>query len=158
MIREIKGNLLDFPDGINAIVHGANTLNIMGGGIAKQIATRYPEAKYADEAFYLMSKALSDNMLGYASIAEVEGKGRIYNLYQQSTVGVNGRHVNYEALYRGLEFVHKNIEGRGVLSSTVVGFPKFMSCGLAGGEWSIVRPMIDYIFDGSEVVIVEFDE
>ena len=39
----LHGNLLDFPYGITSIAHCCNTMNIMGAGIAKSIAERYPE-------------------------------------------------------------------------------------------------------------------
>ena len=38
----LYGNLLDFPYGINTIAHCCNTMNVMGAGIAEQIADRYP--------------------------------------------------------------------------------------------------------------------
>ena len=47
----INGNLLDFPNGINNIAHSCNCRMIMGGGIAKQIKERYPEAYQADVDF-----------------------------------------------------------------------------------------------------------
>ena len=61
-IETIKGNLLDFPPhhpddpdryiGINNIAHSCNCQNVMGGGIAKQIKERYPQAYEADTEFY----------------------------------------------------------------------------------------------------------
>lgn len=158
-MKEIKGDLLDFPEGINVIVHGANTMNKMRSGIAKQIAARYPQAVAADHAYYCICKGLNESMMGTASVAEVEGKGRIYNLYQQSTTRSTNpeksRHVDYEGFYNGLLFIRKNLEVREVVKDTVIGFPKNIACGLAGGDWNIIRAMIESVFGDINTVIVE---
>ena len=64
----LHGNLLDFPYGINVIAHSCNTLNVMGAGIAEQIANRYPEAKEADD----VADKAGQNDLGEFSVADIE--------------------------------------------------------------------------------------
>tara|TARA_B100002019_G_C21255757_1_gene593740 strand:+ start:746 stop:1273 length:528 start_codon:yes stop_codon:yes gene_type:complete len=150
----LYGNLLDFPYGINTIAHCCNTMNVMGAGIAKQIAERYPLAKEADD---VATKA-GRNDLGEFSFAEVEldntadfphqefgvekRKGRIFNLYTQDSIGF-GREVNYEALYRNLHLMRNQLNNN---VNTILGLPFEMSSGLAGGSWEIVSAMINYIF------------
>lgn len=151
----LYGNLLDFPYEINTIAHSCNTMNVMGAGIAKQIADRYPEAKEADD---IASKA-GLNELGEFSFAEVEiddkndsfphqqfgvnkRKGIIYNLYTQDSIGF-GREVNYEALYRNFLLMRNTINND---PNAVLGLPYEISSGLAGGSWEIVRAMINTIF------------
>ena len=150
----LYGNLLDFPYGINTIAHSCNTLNVMGAGIAKQIANRYPEAKEADDA----AADVGLNELGEFSVAEVEvedsssfphqyfgkktRKCTIYNLYTQDRVG-HGREVNYEALYRNFHLMRTQLNNE---SDVVLGLPYGISCGLAGGSWQIVSAMINTIF------------
>jgi O-acetyl-ADP-ribose deacetylase (regulator of RNase III) len=155
----IYGNLLDFPYGINAIAHSCNTLNVMGAGIAKQIADRYPEAKYADDS---ASKA-DLNKLGEFSFADIEindedsfpfqqfgikkRNGTIYNLYTQSKIG-SGREVNYEALYSSFVLLKKSLNNT---QKTILGLPYGISCGLAGGSWKIVNSMINDVFSCKSV-------
>ena len=150
----LYGDLLDFPYGINTIAHCCNTMNVMGAGIAEQIAERYPLAKEADD---VATKA-GRNDLGEFSFAEVEiddtpsfphqefgvekRKGFIYNLYTQDSIGF-GREVNYEALYRNLHLMRNRLNN---YKDTVLGIPYEMSSGLAGGSWEIVSAMINYIF------------
>ena len=64
----LYGNLLDFPYGINTIAHCCNTMNVMGAGIAKSIAERYPQAKEADDE----CARIGQNELGERSFAEFE--------------------------------------------------------------------------------------
>ena len=166
----LYGNLLDFPYGINTIAHCCNTMNVMGAGIAKQIADRYPSAKEADD---VASKA-GRNDLGEFSFAEVEidntadfphqefgvekRKGSIFNLYTQDSIGF-GREVNYEALYRNLHLMRNQLNNN---VNTILGLPFEMSSGLAGGSWEIVSAMIKYIFTSDatyfKTYIVKYEE
>ena len=155
MISTIKGNLLDWPNGINIIVHGCNTLNVMGAGIALAIANKYPEALAVD------TQASNDgeNKLGQFSIAKLPDHKRIVNLYIQSDVGTDSRKLDYEALCVGLTHLRDLIsdavaQGR----SYTLGLP-WIGCGLAGGDKRVVKAMIDSIFENVKfnVYIVELE-
>jgi hypothetical protein len=120
-------------------------MNVMGAGIAKQIADRYPEAKEADDE----CAKIGQNDLGERSFAEVEIDDeenkrwcKIYNLYTQDGIGF-GREVNYEALYRNLHLMRNALNDD---PNCVLGLPYQMSSGLAGGSWEIVSAMINTIF------------
>ena len=122
----LHGNLLDFPYGITSIAHCCNTMNIMGAGIAKSIAERYPEAKQADDE----SAKGGLNILGEFSFADVkiddERNGKIFNLYTQEEIGF-GSEVNYEALYRNLLLLRNRLN---FLNEKCLGIPYGMSSGL----------------------------
>jgi len=154
----LHGNLLDFPYGITSIAHCCNTMNVMGAGIAKSIADRYPEAKKADDE---ATKA-GLNTLGEFSFADIkidnQRNGNIFNLYTQEGVGF-GREVNYEALYRNLLLLRNKLN---YLNERCLGIPHGMSSGLAGGSWKIVYAMIEHLFEGPQAYfktyIVKFTE
>ena len=105
-VEIVDGNLLDFPNDINFIAHSCNTSNIMGGGIAKQIKSRYPVAYLIDqEAFQY-----KENSLGKYSFIWTDKtcqKG-IYNMYTQDKIGED-RSVNYEAFYVALKGVENHL-------------------------------------------------
>ena len=176
-ILEAEGNLLDFPPyhksdpdkyiGMNAIAHSCNTQNIMGAGIARQIKNRYPQAYFADTQAYKDCP----NLLGKFSKAEVkcdflpDGKGYIYNMYTQSTIG-SGREVDYEKFWTALKAVETDLFEMNInkheydsSSPPVLGLPYGISCGLAGGSWSIIKSIIEDIFVDSPIqcYIVKFD-
>jgi O-acetyl-ADP-ribose deacetylase (regulator of RNase III) len=142
----IHGNLLDFPRGITSIAHCCNTMNVMGAGIAKQIADRYSEAKKADDE----ADKVGLNTLGEFSFADVklddERSGKIFNLYTQERAGF-GREVNYEALYKNLLLLRNRLN---FLNEKCLGIPHGMSSGLAGGSWKIVYAMIEHLFEGPQ--------
>ena len=143
-IKIIDGNLLDFPNGIDFIAHSCNTHNVMGGGIARQIKDRYPNA-YSADCHAMMN---NDNQLGWYSFAvtdATQNKG-IYNIYTQDKIGGN-RAVNYEAFYVALNKVADHIEWKMKHEDEekILGLPWGISCGLAGGSWGVIFSMINNI-------------
>jgi O-acetyl-ADP-ribose deacetylase (regulator of RNase III) len=143
-IELIDGNLLDFPNDITCIAHSCNTKNIMGGGIARQIKDRYPNA-YSVDCHAMMN---NDNQLGWYSFAvtdATQNKG-IYNIYTQDKIGGN-RAVNYEAFYVALNKVADHIEWKMKHEDEekILGLPWGISCGLAGGSWGVIFSMINNI-------------
>jgi O-acetyl-ADP-ribose deacetylase (regulator of RNase III) len=152
-IKEVNGNILDFPEGINVIIHGCNTLNIMGAGLAKLIREKYPEVYAADTQAFYNGKV----RLGRFSGCKVDDGKYIINLYIQSEIGTSKRMVDYEALYSGLQAMKTVMLMRDGKKFTV-GFPR-IGCGLAGGDWHVVKSMIESVFGGSEniqVVLVNY--
>ena len=184
-IGHIKGNLLDFPPycktdpdkyiGINAIAHSCNTRNIMGGGIAKQIKNRYPQAYEADTKAYNTEYDQDGqyvHWLSKFSKAEInskflpDGKGYIYNMYTQASLGGDRRQVLYEDFWQALKRVEQDLYQINANKNEydgspapVLGLPYGISCGLAGGNWGIIKAMIEDIFLDSPIkcYIVEFD-
>ena len=179
-VEIIEGNLLDFPPyckndpdkyiGINAIAHSCNTRNIMGGGIAKQIKNRYPQAYEADtKAFNIEYDKDGQyvSWLGKFSKAEINSKflpndqGFIYNMYTQASIGDGSRQVHYEKFWQALKRVEQDLYSiyYDNPNPPVLGLPYGISCGLAGGNWGIIKAMIEDIFLDSPIrcYIVKFD-
>lgn len=148
-VTELMGDLLDFPSGINIIAHCANCQNVMGAGIAAQIKRKYPQAFQVDSEY-------EGDKLGDLSIAIVSPDTYVVNLYGQERFG-KGRQVNYEAIYTSLNQLFLFASSR---ENAVVGLPKFMGCGLAGGSWPIVYQMIKDRAENYKVktIIVEYNK
>ena len=156
MINVIEGDLLDFPNDINVIAHSCNTRNIMGAGIAKQIKDRYPEAYEADWRAFNSNYGVT---LGKFSKAEINDRKYIYNMYTQATIGT-GREVDYEKFWQALKRVEQDLFemkiGKHEYDGSpppILGLPWGISCGLAGGNWGIVKAMIEDIFVDSPIKV-----
>ena len=65
MAREITGDITTITDGY--IMHQVNCQNVMGAGVAKSLATKYPEIK---EAFHAFAKPIPNlkNALGGSNL------------------------------------------------------------------------------------------
>ena len=154
-IEVLEGNLLDFPSGINVIAHSCNTLNIMGGGIAKSMSDIYPEVYEADS----LAHENGEVSLGSFSLCKLKSdpKKRVVNLYTQSSIG-SGKQVNYEAFYNALSLLASAMESSSRSGNYVLGLPYGISCGLAGGDWRIIESMIHSVFENCsfKVYLVKF--
>ena len=187
-IRTIKGNLLDFPPycktdpnkytGMNNIAHSCNCQNVMGGGIAKQIKDRYPKAFEADTERWENEYNDGGNwrcQIGDYSKAVIEtdwatwshartnlSHATIYNLYTQAGYSASQREVNYEYFWRAMKAMQEDLlfNQHELNVRQVVGLPYGISCGLAGGNWKIIKAIIEDIFLDSmiECYIVKYDQ
>lgn len=160
MIKEIKANLLDFPEGITIIAHICNCQNNFGSGLALQIKQRYPEAYKADTQFYCSCDPENrfKEMMGNISHTRTKDNNVIFNLYAQFNFGREKRQLNYEAFYSGMEKIRDLI-----LSDKkhkyIIGVPYKIGSDRAGGDWNVVLAMIHSVFDNSgiDVIICEYE-
>ena len=156
MITEITGDLLDVAaEGrVDVIVHQANLMHTFGAGIARAILTRFPYAFEADRRTGRGDK----NKLGHFSIGVPDDNKLpvVVNLYSQTSLYPS--HTSYDNIFEGLTELCATLEP--ITSVTRIGFPFQMGCGLADGNWRIVRTIIEEVFRDSrfEIVIVQLPE
>ena len=142
MIKEVDADLLTYD--LDAIVHQCNCFRTMGAGIALRIRQKYPEAYKAD----CETGSGDFDKLGTFSYAVLPSNKHIYNMYGQFGYGRNKRYTNYEAVYKALAAIEQHAVKNGLKT---IGLPKNMGCRLAGGSWTIVRAIIQDIFDKSQL-------
>lgn len=153
MLKHVKGNLLDLAEQgkFSVIIHGCNCFHAMGAGIAKEIATRYPEAKEADDK----TVPYNCDKLGTFSSASINNKFLLVNAYTQYAPSKVSTDVfEYTAFQLILEKLAR------MLPSERYGLP-YIGMGLAGGDSNIIIPMIESFAEkitktGGSVTLVEF--
>ena len=153
MVTELVLDILQAPADI--LAHQANCQHTMGSGVAKVIRAEYPEAYDADVK---QTKRGDSEKLGTCSVATVFNPNAhkntrikyIFNMYGQFYYGRDERHTDYEAYYRGLQFM------RGKITNTnfVLAMPGKMGCLNAGGSWRVCREMIYDVFDSSPMGVL----
>ena len=160
MIVNKQGNLLNAKD-CEVIAHQCNCFGLMGAGIAKQIKKRWN-----NEVFVPYRDACNKNqdLLGKIQVLRIKDDSIRYviNLFAQYGVGhynapyPNGRQTDYDALQTCLFKVKQWCKDNGVKS---IGIPKYLGCGLAGGDWDgVVYPMICEIFKNDEEILLNIYE
>lgn len=156
IVKTIKGDLIKlFKAGnFQAIAHGANCKNLMGAGIARQIAAQLPEAFQADAEFYTRMGGSDNkpcpNMAGQLSVAHAE-QGQVFNLYTQVQTG---RHAEYQLLQTACENLNKFCKQRSI---TRVGVP-LIGAGIGGLDILAVMTIINACTPDIDVTVVVWEE
>lgn len=154
MLNKTKGNLLDMAEAgeFDIIIHGCNCMNAMGGGIARQIAQRYPEVQAEDDKTVRGSYM----KLGNFTYERPIGKNfDVINAYTQYTTSIAGEDVfEYVAFELVLQKVLREFGGQRY------GIP-LIGMGLAGGDKQRIMPIINewakkVSAQGGTVTLVEF--
>ncbi len=148
MIKYLDGNLLESK--CNIICHQVNCKGVMGAGIAKQIKEKWPTV-YKD---YLNDYSGSAN-LGTVLFSKIGENQYIANMYSQDNfMPRNLRCTDYYAFKSCLthirNFVEKNFDDT---KECVIGFPYNIGCGLGGGNWDIIKKLIEEAFCGDEFIV-----
>lgn len=150
------------------IIHGCNCNNVMGAGIAPQIAKAFEGVLEADENFHVPvgdKERLGDYSYSWSELAaDVEGgypaRGSnwvcVVNLYTQ--FGTGGRRigepdVDYNAIEEGFKILN-TLLGDGDYK---VGIP-MIGAGLAGGDWVKIEEIINRVAPDLEIELVIFDK
>lgn len=152
MLNVIKGDLLALgkDNTFDIILHGCNCFNVMGGGIAAQIAQQFPDAHLADQE----TVRGDAGKLGTYTIG-MDGRLVILNCYTQYGISRDGADVfEYTAFQRVLEKIQYRF-GKWRIGLPLIGM------GLAGGDAERIIPMIEAFAQtvtrqGGTVTLVEY--
>lgn len=150
-MKIVKGDLLKLASEghFDVIVHGCNCFCTMGAGIAKQIKEQIPGAFEADKR----TVRGDESKLGtITSVLTNRYKSPlvVVNAYIQYRFAEAGDSVDYYAVRSCMEIIAKRYRGKRI------GMPK-IGAGLAGGDWTQIKDIIDEELAGENVTIVEWD-
>ena len=145
MVATVSGDLL--KSDCNILIHQCNCFKAMGGGIAKQIKKRYPEAYEADKS----DERKPTFKLGHYTYAYIEREERlIFNLYGQfkyAEFAPAYMKTIYPAFAQGLSEILTDVseiaERNGINGNIKIGMPFGIGCGLGKGEWGEIQSIIE---------------
>jgi len=124
--------------GVKVIAHVCNDIGGWGKGFVPALSRRWPEPEAAYRAWH-RGRAGNDFGLGAAQFVQVEPYVWVANLVGQRGIrtGSKGVPVRYEAIDAALAL----LADRAVELGASVHMPR-IGCGLAGGSWSRVEPLV----------------
>lgn len=125
------------------LCHQVNCQGTMGAGLAKTLRRCYP-GLYQCYKTFCQSREPAD-LLGQVLYYRTPNGVLIGNLFGQLSYGRGTRQTDYQALEKGLRTIEEEQPKHLSLA-----LPYRIGCGLAGGDWLIVLPMIKRIFADSE--------
>jgi len=143
-IIEHKGDVIEAAliGNYDAFIHVANCENVMGGGLALQVRHRIPSLYKADCDYWIPS----DYRLGLFSRSHFSETTVGFNLYAQQIPDSSSRQLNYGSLVNSLSESIDYMIQNGIVCENIIKvcLPKLMGCGLAGGDWKIVKELLQY--------------
>lgn len=150
-INYVIGDLLQaLEEGhVSLVAHQTNCRGIMGSGIAKAIAVKYPQVKQYDRI--LCDTNDVEGVSGYCGILEVDDGKFIANLYGQVDPGPN---TDYDLLETALWNLESDCHYYDI---DVIGFP-LIGCGIGGGSWGIVSKILRNTMSSKEFYVYVLDE
>ncbi|WP_329361679.1 macro domain-containing protein [Streptomyces sp. NBC_01483] len=124
--------------GVKLIAHVCNDIGGWGKGFVLALSRRWPEPEAAYRAWH-RGRAHNDFGLGAAQFVQVEKYVWVANLIGQRGIrtGSKGVPVRYEAIDTGLA----HLATKAAELDASVHMPR-IGCGLAGGDWSRVEPLV----------------
>ncbi|RSN64627.1 Appr-1-p processing protein [Streptomyces sp. WAC 04229] len=138
-IRYVRGDAtVPSVKGVKVIAHVCNDLGGWGRGFVLALSRRWPEPEAAYRAWH-RDRASNDFGLGAAQFVQVERYVWVANLVGQrgTRTGSKGVPVRYEAIDTALG----RLADKAAELDASVHMPR-IGCGLAGGKWSRVEPLV----------------
>ncbi len=148
---------------LHGMIHQCNCFHTMGGGIAKLVKQKFPDAYEADKKTAYGDRDKLGSFSTQPEDALSWGDFRIYNCYSQFNFG-GGLETDYDAVEQCFEAVKKHIitndHGRAFSPNDYrynyqLGIPHGYGCGLAGGDWQTVEGIILKVFSDSPWIDVQ---
>ncbi|MEE4495482.1 Appr-1-p processing protein [Streptomyces sp. BE230] len=139
--------------GVKLIVHVCNDLGGWGKGFVLALSRRWPEPEAAYRRWH-RERAGNDFGLGAVQFVQVSPYIWVANAVGQRGMrtGSNGVPVRYEAIDTALAAV----ADRAAELGASVHMPR-IGCGLAGGKWSRIEPLIERRLTGRDIPVAVYD-
>ncbi|MGX1546247.1 macro domain-containing protein [Streptomyces adustus] len=125
--------------GVKVIAHVCNDMGGWGKGFVLAVSRRWPGPEAAYRAWH-RARASNDFGLGALQLVQVETYVWVANMIGQHGIGTGskGVPVRYEAIDTALG----RLADRVIELDASVHMPR-IGCGLAGGKWSRVEPLVE---------------
>lgn len=150
MVRVVDGDIIQADADI--IAHQVNCKGVMGAGLARQIKASFPNAFEAYEGLCRLHRYSGEELLGNCQLVisarPDHGRVVIANLFAQDRYGRDRRYTDYEAFHQCMETLDR--KARAIHARTIA-LPYRIGCGLAGGDWELIYPMIESELSSFEV-------
>jgi O-acetyl-ADP-ribose deacetylase (regulator of RNase III) len=148
--RELKGDLIQLSkQGLfDVIAHGCNCFSKQKSGLAKQMVENFQTDRFEME---VSKKTTPIEKLGNIDYQYYWPSDALHfavvNCYTQYEYGTDKVNADYEAITLCMRKLNKVFAGR------KIGLPK-IGCGLAGGDWSVVKNILTTELKDCDVTLV----
>lgn len=140
------------------IAHQVNCQGVMGGGLAKQIKDRYPDA-YINYREYIEDYKDCNGTVPLGTILETpHGGRRIWHVFGQEFYGTDKQYTDYEAVDTAFRTMIRDYrcEHHVQEAQIPIAIPLYFGCGLGGGNWSVMKSYLEQIEQDEDVLFIAY--
>jgi O-acetyl-ADP-ribose deacetylase (regulator of RNase III) len=154
MLHFIKGDATNpSVEGNKIIVHCCNDAGAWGAGFVLALSNKWPKTK---NAYQTLFRKMPKVELGSVQFVSVENDIVVANLIgQKGFGGVSSKDfpfIRYDAIKIGLDLV----ASKAMMNDATVHMPR-IGCGLAGGMWSMIEPIINETLISNKIDTYVYD-
>lgn len=157
--KEVNGDLIKLTkDGhFDVITHGCNCFCTMGAGIAPQMAKHFGCNNYPLEKIICKGDINKLGCIEFEPKSVNDGNNivNVVNAYTQYYYGKPSPGCNIPLDYLALKMCFRKMNH--IFKGSHIGLPQ-IGCGLAGGDWTIVKDMIQEEFKDCKVTVVIYNK
>lgn len=153
-IEYVRGDAtLPAGKGRRVIAHVCNDRNGWGKGFVLALSRRWPQPEAAYRSWY-RARASNDFALGAVQLVQVETYLWVANMIGQhgTRTGSQGPPVRYDAIDTALA----TLADHALALKASVHMPR-IGCGLAGGRWEHIEPLIQHNLTGRDIPVTVYD-
>jgi len=125
--------------GVKLIAHVCNDLGGWGKGFVLAVSRRWPEPEAAYRRWH-RDRARNDFALGAVQLVQVEPYVWVANMVGQRGIRT-GRSTGVPVRYEAIDAALGRLAGHAAELGASVHMPR-IGCGLAGGRWELIEPLI----------------
>lgn len=175
MYKEIDGNLISLAlqGNFDVIAHGVNCMCVQGEGLAPQMVAAFGTDKFPMENPSLKGEIWKLGNIEYETLyQEKEEYGNRWVKYPDENVFINGKFIHVVNAYTQYNYGRNHSDGDSkpvdyeaitlcmrkinhIFKGKHIGLPR-IGCGLAGGDWEIVKGIIQTELKDCHVTIVNY--
>lgn len=156
-IRYVRGDATaPQGKGVKVIAHVCNDLGGWGKGFVLALSRRWPEPEAAFRHWH-RERAKNDFGLGAVQMVQVEPYVRVANMVGQRGIRT-GRSTGPPVRYGAIDSALAALAGHALALGASVHMPR-IGCGLAGGRWELVEPLVTarLVDQGVPVTVYDHD-
>ncbi|PSK94317.1 macro domain-containing protein [Taibaiella chishuiensis] len=153
-INYLKGDAtVPQAGGTKIIAHICNDIGGWGKGFVLALSKRWPEPEAAYRKWH-RERNRNDFALGAVQLVPVTAYIQVANMVAQrgTKTGSNGVPIRYDAVAQCL----KTLAGNATASKASVHMPR-IGCGLAGGSWDKIEPLIINALSAQDIDVYVYD-
>ncbi len=140
--------------GPKIVAHVCNDIGGWGKGFVLAVSRRWPEPE-RDYRRWHRERANNDFALGAVRLVRVQKDIRVANMIGQRGIrtGGAGPPIRYDAVRRCLD----TLAGQALAEGASVHMPR-IGCGLAGGKWQFIEPLIVETLCARDVAVAVYEQ